>query len=75
MRILFLQKKITSKQCIVFSSDQYMRLYWNLIDENDISVLKTLQSVEWAKPRKYPPEWTNNYRCAPPTRSSCGTPG
>ena len=66
-----LQKNITNKQCIVFTSDQYKELYWNLTEGNSFSVINTLKHVKWAKPRKYPPEWTNDCRCKIPAYSSC----
>ena len=59
-----LQNNLTDKQCIVFSSDLYTRLYWILFDKNHKSVLKLLYDImasswtdaecghpfEWKKP-------------------------
>ena len=62
--ILYLQKILTSncKRCIEFSSSQYEKIYWNLIDDDDdnISVLDTLENMNWAVIGEYPNEWSKH---------------
>ena len=56
-----LQNNLTNKQCIVFSSDQYTRLYWTLFDKNHKSVLKLLHDImksSWTNAvHEHPSEW------------------
>ena len=56
-----LQKNITNKHCIVFSSDQYKRLYWNLFDGNHASVLNGLLNTPWDNVFEYPAEWRKTW--------------
>ena len=61
--VLLLQEILTCNQCIVFNSDQYKKIYWSLINENDTSLLQFIINKEWAKVRKHPEEWKNYGNC------------
>ena len=64
--IFILQKNLTNEQCIVFSSDQYKRLYWYLFGENYKSVLTILRrDTLWTSVTNYPVEWTELFKGTP----------
>ena len=67
---LFLQKILTDNYCIEFSTSQYEKMYWNLIGDNNVSVLDTLQNVKWAIIGEYPHEWTKDPHESP-VHSNC----
>ena len=66
----FLQEILTNNYCIEFSASQYEKIYWNLISDDNVSVLNTLQHVKWAIIGEYPDEWTKGPNKSP-VHSNC----
>ena len=69
--LFFLQEILTNNYCIEFSASQYEKIYWNLINGDEIvSVLNTLENVKWAIIGEYPHEWTKDPHKSP-VHSNC----
>jgi len=48
---------LCSMEVCLLSANQYEKMYWSLIKDNNTSVLNALRNVKWAKATKYPMEW------------------
>lgn len=60
--IMLLQEISACKQCIVFNSDQYKKIYWNLVDEEKESVFQEIVGEMWAKEPILTENWGDGCR-------------
>ena len=62
---MLLQEISACKQCIVFNSDQYKKIYWNLVDEEKESVFQEIVDEMWAKEPILTKNWGDDchYTC------------
>ena len=57
--IMLIQEISACKQCIVFNSDQYKKIYWNNVNEQEMSVFQKIVGEKWAVKDKLIIEWGN----------------